>query len=118
MEDALAKHNSKGNKSPKEKTITVKQEEDQDSDYLDKKKPAQIYKKKPTQTTKQTTKKILIAEGHAKARAWVAERSPNPKVHSSPANLKSIQERKQEEQKKRRILEHETNITNNTCSTS
>ena len=76
-----------------EKVTTVTQEDDQDDDWLDGKKPAQ--------TTKKTTKKAQIAEGKDKARAWAAERAPNPTVHSSPANLKAVQERKQAEKQKK-----------------
>jgi hypothetical protein len=70
-----------------EKFAAAKQEDDSDCDWINTKLPAK--------TTKQTAKKAQIAEEHAKAREWASQRPPNPKVHSSPANLKAVQERKQ-----------------------
>jgi len=51
---------------------------------------------------KANTKRNQIAEGHARARAWAAERVANPRVYSSPANLRAVQEKKQEEEQKKR----------------
>ena len=67
-----------------EKFATVKQEGDTDDDWLNWKQPAK--------EAKQAAKKAQIAEGHQKARAWAAERPPNPRVHLSPANLNAVQE--------------------------
>lgn len=75
-----------------ERFVNIKQEEDQDSDDdLNKKPPA-----KGSNQEKKTTKRTLIAEGHARARAWAAERPVNPRVYSSPANLRAIQGRRTE----------------------
>jgi hypothetical protein len=71
---------------------TVKQEDDKGGDWLNKKQPAK--------ESNQATKKAQIAQDHQKARAWAAERPPNPRVYSSPANLKAVQE--QEKKKKGR----------------
>jgi hypothetical protein len=79
-----------------ERFVNVKREEDQDSDDdLNKKPPT-----KRSSQEKKTTKRALIAEGHARARAWAAERPANPRIYSSPANLRAIQGRRAEEEKR------------------
>ena len=76
-----------------EKFAAVKQEEDQDSDDdLNRKLPA-----KGNSHPKRVSKKALIAEGHAKARAWAADRPPNPRMQSSPANLRQSRKERRKE---------------------
>ena len=66
-----------------EKFTSTKQEDDGED------------KKLPAKATGQISKKERIAEGHQKARAWAAARPHNPRVYSSPANLRALEEQGQ-----------------------
>ena len=62
-----------------EKFTSAKQEDDGED------------KKLPAKAVRQISKKEQIAEGHQKARAWAAARPHNPRIYSSPANLRALE---------------------------